>query len=182
MTAAEHDRPAASVGQLRALAHPLRLRILRLCRDRELTNKELADALGIAPGTALRHVRELVQAGFLVAGEARTGNRGARERPYRSTGISTALAVHHVGHAELSRQVELATVAAYHAELAAAPPEAIRSHLRWTLRLPPAALAEMTERIEAILGEYADLADRHGGGEAITTNLLWSLHDVPPPP
>jgi predicted ArsR family transcriptional regulator len=93
MPVSESALPAASVAQLRALAHPVRLRILRLCLDREMTNKELADKLGIAPGTALRHVRELLATGFLAAGEVRTGRRGALERPYRSTGAASTVAI-----------------------------------------------------------------------------------------
>lgn len=170
-------QPRASADQLKALAHPLRLRILRLCLDRELTNKELSDALDVAPGTVLRHVRELVQAGFLAAAPVRTGRRGALERPYRSTGTASALVVHDVGHSDLSRQVELATVAAHHAELAVAPPGAVRSQLRWTMRIHPDALTEMTRRVEAVIADYTGRNDPAG----VPVNLLWSLHEIGSP-
>ena len=55
------------------MSHPLRVRILRLCGDSELTNKQLADRLGVDAGTAYYHVRQLVAAGFLEPAAVRTG-------------------------------------------------------------------------------------------------------------
>ncbi len=72
----------------RALASPLRMRILRLCLHEARTNKELAEELDVNPGTLLHHVRSLVSTGFLVAEHPRIGARGAREIPYRATGRS----------------------------------------------------------------------------------------------
>ena len=72
----------------RALSSPVRVRILRLCLHRERTNQEIAEALELNPATALHHVRTLLNTGFLSAGAPRTGNRGAKEIPYRATGLS----------------------------------------------------------------------------------------------
>lgn len=72
----------------RALSSPLRLRVLRLCAFDARTNKELAQLLDVNPGTMLHHVRTLVQTGFLAAEPERTGAHGAREVPYRATGLS----------------------------------------------------------------------------------------------
>ncbi|WP_405217969.1 ArsR/SmtB family transcription factor [Agrococcus sp. Ld7] len=72
----------------RALSSPLRLRVLRLCAFEARTNKELAQLLGVNPGTMLHHVRTLVQTGFLAAEPDRSGTGGAREVPYRATGRS----------------------------------------------------------------------------------------------
>ena len=72
---------AALQAKARALASPLRLRILRLCLHEARTNRELAEELGINPGTLLHHVRSLTTNGFLVAEEPRKGARGAREVP-----------------------------------------------------------------------------------------------------
>ena len=69
----------------RALASPVRWRILRACMPEALTNKELADLLGVNPGSMLHHVRTLVAAGFLAPGEVRRGSRNAVEIPYRTT-------------------------------------------------------------------------------------------------
>ena len=72
----------------RALASPLRLRILRFCLYESRTNREIAQEFGLNPGTSLHHVRTLVENGFLAPDEPRTGRRGAREIPYRATGRS----------------------------------------------------------------------------------------------
>ncbi|HEV8373300.1 MAG TPA: winged helix-turn-helix domain-containing protein, partial [Actinomycetota bacterium] len=82
------ERRAATPEEARALANPLRLRILRLSLDQALTNKQLAERLGMDPGTVLHHVRTLVRTGFLAAEAVRQGERGALEKPYRATGKS----------------------------------------------------------------------------------------------
>ena len=74
--------------RMRALSSPLRLRVLRLCAFESRTNKELAELLDINPGTMLHHVRTLVQTGYLAAEPERAGAQGAREIPYRATGLS----------------------------------------------------------------------------------------------
>ncbi|MGI8417870.1 MAG: ArsR/SmtB family transcription factor, partial [Nakamurella sp.] len=67
------------------MAHPLRLRILRMCGMQELTNKQLADRLGRDPGTVLYHVRQLTEVGLVESAPVRTGKSGALEKPYRTT-------------------------------------------------------------------------------------------------
>jgi DNA-binding transcriptional ArsR family regulator len=86
-------RRPATEDEARAMASSTRLRILRLCLDGALTNKEIAARLGKDPASVLYHVRRLVDTGFLVAEEVRRGTRGARERPYRATGKSWVLDV-----------------------------------------------------------------------------------------
>jgi DNA-binding transcriptional ArsR family regulator len=86
--AAGEERRRATDAGARALASAVRLRILRLCRDTALTDKELAARLDRNPATVLHHVRTLLQTGFLAAEPERRGPRGAREVPYRATGKS----------------------------------------------------------------------------------------------
>src|SRR5688572_15892159 len=74
--------------RMRAISSPLRLRVLRLCAFESRTNKELAELLDVNPGTMLHHVRTLVQTGYLAAEPERAGAQGAREIPYRATGLS----------------------------------------------------------------------------------------------
>ena len=85
-------RPATDE-EARVMASAIRLRILRLCLDGALTNKEIAARLGRDPATVLYHVRRLVDTGFLVAEPVRRGVRGSREVPYRATGKSWVLDV-----------------------------------------------------------------------------------------
>jgi DNA-binding transcriptional ArsR family regulator len=70
--------------QLKALGHPLRVRVLEMLGhvdDSQLTNRELAQRLGVDPGHLHFHVRMLLKAGLI---ELADENGGGREKPYRS--------------------------------------------------------------------------------------------------
>jgi DNA-binding transcriptional ArsR family regulator len=70
--------------QLKALGHPLRVRVLEMLgQDGEwqLTNRELAQRLGVDPGHLHFHVRMLLRAGLIELAD--TEGRG-REKPYRA--------------------------------------------------------------------------------------------------
>ena len=146
-------RRQATEAEARALASALRLRILRLCLDEELTNKEIAHRLGRNPGSVLHHVRRLVDTGFLAALPERQGSRGSREIPYRATRKSwelTGLKERLPGLPSPS-QVMLQT---FLQELAEAGGE-MRDAGRLALTLTAEHLEEFTERIGAILDEFA---------------------------
>jgi DNA-binding transcriptional ArsR family regulator len=49
----------------KALSHPLRLAIIRLLRERAMTNEELAHALDVASGKLYFHTRQLLEAGMI---------------------------------------------------------------------------------------------------------------------
>jgi DNA-binding transcriptional ArsR family regulator len=68
--------------QLKALGHPLRLKVLQALAEKSeaLTNRELAAQLGVDPGHLHFHVRMLHKAGLI---ELAPGGRG-REKPYRA--------------------------------------------------------------------------------------------------
>jgi DNA-binding transcriptional ArsR family regulator len=69
--------------QLKALGHPLRVRILEMLgQDGEwqLTNRELAQRLSVDPGHLHFHVRMLLKAGLIELADAGRG----REKPYRA--------------------------------------------------------------------------------------------------
>lgn len=85
------ERRKATEAEAKALASSVRVRIIRLTYSEALTNKELAQRLGRDPATTLHHVRRLVATGFLEPQPSRKGNRGAKEIPYRSTGLSWRL-------------------------------------------------------------------------------------------
>ena len=67
--------------QLKALGHPLRLKVLQALgqTDRPLTNRELAARLSVDPGHLHFHVRMLHRAGLIELAEA-----AGREKPYRA--------------------------------------------------------------------------------------------------
>ena len=142
-------RREATPEEAKALAHPDRLRIIRLTFDESLTNKELADRLGRNPGTTLYHLRMLVATGFVAAEEARRGARGAAEVPYRSTGKSWTLDVGEPDH-----DVTRAMVEAFRAELLESPVDT-RKASRLALRLAPEQRVELQARLEALVEEAA---------------------------
>jgi DNA-binding transcriptional ArsR family regulator len=167
------ERRPATVKEVRALGHPLRLRILRLCGQRELTNKQLSDRLGKDPGTVLYHVRQLVDVGLIEAAPVRTGESGALEKPYRSTGQSWWL---DGGIDGTYAEVALAPLEAFDAELREAGPAAVATFERFTLHLSPDDVAELDRRILAVLDEYVETdslrADQPTHGGVFVLHLL----------
>jgi DNA-binding transcriptional ArsR family regulator len=146
--AAAGGRPP-SLQEARALAHPLRARILRLCLDEELTNKELAAALGERPATVLHHVRTLVASGFLKEGAWRRGPRGSTEKPYRATGKSAQL--DHAMDGDMALRAIFEAVAA---EIEEAGPDAVVEGVRMPLRLGPQQLDELLGQIRALIARF----------------------------
>ena len=78
--------------QLKALGHPLRLRVLEMLgeeADKAFTNRELAGKIGIDHGHLHFHVRMLLKAGLIRLAE---GDGGRREKPYRAVAKNITVA------------------------------------------------------------------------------------------
>jgi DNA-binding transcriptional ArsR family regulator len=73
-----------SVAALRALAHPLRLRLVELFAEAPRTTKQVAELLGEPPTRLYHHVNALERAGLLRLRETRA-NRGAVEKWYEAS-------------------------------------------------------------------------------------------------
>jgi len=144
------ERRPATEDVARTLASPLRLRILRLCLDVSLTNKEIAERLGKDPASVLYHVRRLVRTGFLVAEDERRGTRGAREVPYRSTGKSWTLSI---GESEDPRLAASTLVEAFVQDAARVGFEKVDG-TRLGLRLTPGEHDELTQRLYELIEEF----------------------------
>jgi DNA-binding transcriptional ArsR family regulator len=147
---------------MRALASPIRLRILRLTLDQSRTNKEIAALLQVTPATALHHVRTLVDAGFLMAEPVRRGTRGSRERPYRATRLSWQI---DTSDADPSGLVKRASLQAFLEELDELPATERFSTARLGLLLSPARKKELEDRLSALFDEFEKLP-REPDGEA----------------
>lgn len=151
------QRRPATEDEARALASSVRLRILRQCLDRALTNKEIAARLDLNPATTLHHVRKLVATGFLEAQEERRGTRGAREIPYLATGKSWTLDVHEgqalgANKAMLDaflEEVHLVGLDTYRE----GEPEVAMSRLG--IRVPADQLEELRGRMSDLLNDFA---------------------------
>lgn len=150
-------RRLATPEERKALAHPLRMRILRLCLDESLTNKEMATALGKDPGSILFHVRKLAELEFLVPEEVRAGKRGALEKPYRATSKSWEL---DMGLGEPSGTVAMVDV--FRTELLEAGPETLLFSSRAALQLSDERLDELRDRLQQTIDEFAEVRDPHG--------------------
>jgi DNA-binding transcriptional ArsR family regulator len=187
LAAVDARRRRATVLQAKAAAHPLRLRILRLCGLQPMTNKQLADRLHTQPGTTLYHVRLLVRAGLLEPAPVRTGASGALEKPYRASGLSWWLS----GYGDTDEgepyddrddESSLATIEAFQAELREAGPGSVRTTARFMLHLSDEEVQELDRRLLAVLDEYVQTD--HQRLDRPTLGGLVVLHELadPAPP
>jgi DNA-binding transcriptional ArsR family regulator len=76
------DAGAGGQAALRALAHPIRLRMLSLLTDAELTAAEIARELAITHANASYHLRNLLAGGVITAGREEK-IRGGLAKRYR---------------------------------------------------------------------------------------------------
>jgi DNA-binding transcriptional ArsR family regulator len=151
----------ATAEEFKAMAHPLRLRILRYCLHEPHTNKEIADHFDKDPATTLHHVRLLVRTGFLVAEPVRAGRRGALEKPYRATGKTWDLSL---SRPEDQGVEMLAVLDALRDELLEVGPDGVLAGARMGLKLSDERAAQLEARIEDLVAEYADrLTDDEDG-------------------
>jgi len=166
----QKKRRLATAEERKALAHPLRIRILRLCLDESLTNKEIAEALGKDPGSTLFHVRKLLELEFLVLEEVRAGKGGALEKPYRATGKSWEL---DMGLEEASGA--LFAVDAFRAELLEAGHTELLMYIRSALQLNEEHLNELRDNLQETIDEFSELRDSDGR----PISLLAAMHERP---
>jgi DNA-binding transcriptional ArsR family regulator len=162
----------ATPEEFKAMANPLRLRILRLCLHEPRTNKEVAERLGKDPATTLHHVRLLVRTGFLEPQPVRTGARGALEKPYLATRKSWDL---HVSRPEDQVTELMASVDAFRAEVSEVPPEGWIEGTRLGLKLNAASALELAHRLNELAHEY-EARPSDPDGEA--HGLFISLHKL----
>jgi DNA-binding transcriptional ArsR family regulator len=172
MTEPRRRRPATPE-EAKALGHPLRLRIMRMCLVEELTNKQLADRLDRDPGTVLHHVRQLVSAGLLEQAPVRTGASGALEKPYKSNNETWWL---DGPLAEADAETRFAPIEIFQEEIRAAGPESVAVHEKFLLHLSPDEIEELDRRILAVLDEY--VATDHERSDRPAVGGIFVLHHV----
>lgn len=156
-------RREATEEEARALANPIRLRILRLLRFERLTNAEIADRLAMRPATTLHHVRTLLRSGFVEHDTERPGPNGITEKPYRDTAKSWTL---DVGETRTGKRLSTAALEAFVAEVAEAGGK-LQGSTRQALNLNRASLKELTDRLGAVFDDFEDRDDPDGDPYAI---------------
>lgn len=160
---------AEEEARIRALSSPVRLRVLRLCAFESRTNKELAELLEINPGTMLHHVRSLVSTGYLAAEPERSGNQGAREVPYRATGLSWRTPIPDGSYVLVETFLQ---------QIDGVPPDEL--DVTWLgLKLNNEHKIEFQERLYALVNEFKE---RGPDPDGATYSLFAALHPDRNPP
>lgn len=145
----------ATRAEARALAHPVRLRIIRLASQEALSTSQLSARLEVEKATVLHHVRTLLREGFLTEAPPRRSAAGRPEKPYRSTRKSLTISL--TG----TPQWPLAVLDAFRQEVAEHD-DPFPAIVRRPLRLSVAARAELVERLSRLADEF-EARDDPGG-------------------
>ena len=137
-------------GQLKALGHPLRLRVLELLgeNDEMLTNRELAQRLEVDPGHLHFHVRTLLKAELIQRVE---GGHG-REKPYRAVANTIRVAPELLTSPGATSDVHAAILDEVNAGWAKFGPQGKFRSAQVTVRIAPERVRELWE----ILSERVD--------------------------
>lgn len=155
-----------STSELRALAHPVRLRLLGLLRlDGPATATSLAGRLGLNSGATSYHLRQLAQHGFVVEDTER-GN--GRDRWWKAAHRSTHTAAPEPGDDEGEETLDayVQAVATFYTERLqraieerpVLPREWRRAETLsdWMFRLTPTGARKLLDAIFALVQETAD--------------------------
>ena len=166
---------------VKAMSHPLRVRILAVLDERQASPNELAGWLGASLGTVAYHVRTLLQLGFIELKDE-TRVRGAVEHHYRAVPRPSVGAEAWAQASPIAKQAAVGSALeaiGEYARLSAAAGGFDRSEAqlrRMVLKLDARGFAQLSracekllERVEKIEG---DAAKRLGSGQdAIETGL-----------
>jgi DNA-binding transcriptional ArsR family regulator len=144
------DRPE----QLKALGHPLRLRVLELLgeNDEQLTNRELAQRLEVDPGHLHFHVRTLLKAGLIRRVE---GGHG-REKPYRAVAHTIRVAPELLSAPGATSDVQEAILDEVRAGWTKFGPQGRFRSAQVTVRIPPERVREIWAMVSEKVDELED--------------------------
>jgi DNA-binding transcriptional ArsR family regulator len=161
------------VRTLKALAHPLRGRLLATLRtDGPSTASRLAERLGESSGSTSYHLRQLAGYGFVeeLPDEGNGRDRWWRAR-HRSTHFDTATFMSDPGGREAVDELAVRQIGQQQRLLANHVTEspqlddewrAAVSLNDWGLRLSPAAARELAEELNAVLARWRDTREEPG--------------------
>ena len=163
-------RADAALHRLRALAHPLRQRLLALFAHERMTTKQAALRLGETPTKLYHHVAALERAGLVVLRETRP-NRGTVEKYYEAVTHSVPAgredvaspAVRQAIGATVFEQARQDFFAALEPGSGLDPPPAA---VRLLARLAPDQARALRREILALVGRFRAMAKRGERGGA----------------
>jgi DNA-binding transcriptional ArsR family regulator len=180
-------------GALRALSHPVRLRILGVLRvEGPATASGLADRLGESSGTTSYHLRQLARHGFVV--DDRTRGNG-RERWWRAAHQSTRTgddledsaagreAADAFGQAVAVVHTETLQRATEQRSLLSPDWRAASTLSDWALRLTPVRARALTAALAAVVEGWAEDGEDGEAREdsADVADFLVQVHAFPRP-
>jgi DNA-binding transcriptional ArsR family regulator len=157
--------------QLKALGHPLRLRVLELLaeNDEQLTNRELAQRLEVDPGHLHFHVRTLLKAGLIE--RIKTGY--GREKPYRAVAHTIRVAPELLAHASVTGDVHEAILDQVNQGWSKFGPAGQFRSAQMTVRIDPENVRELWDALAARADELEDTSH-----EPIVITLLSHPHSA----
>jgi DNA-binding MarR family transcriptional regulator len=155
--------------QLKALGHPLRLRVLELLgeNDEQLTNRELAKRLDVDPGHLHFHVRTLLKAGLIQRVERAHG----REKPYRAVAHTIRVAPELLSAPGATADVHEAILEQVNDGWAKFGPQGRFRSAQVTVRIEPERIRELWDMLSERVDELEDPAN-----EPIVITLLAHPH------
>jgi predicted ArsR family transcriptional regulator len=179
-------RHLTSPTELRALSHPTRLTLLMLLDEEgPLTATEAGERIGESPANTSFHLRTLARYGYV---EEAPGGRG-RQRPWKlvpreikipGDELSAEAKLAADALLELIRERDIEQLRAYGRTRAHYPKDwrEAAKEMRLSLHLTADELAEIGERIEALLEPYVQ---REASNQRLegTLPVLFGLHAVP---
>jgi DNA-binding transcriptional ArsR family regulator len=168
------------IAGLRALSHPVRLKMLGLLRtEGPATATTLAHRLDLNTGATSYHLRQLAQHGF-IREDTERGN--ARDRWWRAAHDSTRTDFRAQGESDEDVEAYLSTVALLYgdrlraavAELAFLPPEwrTVGTLSDWERSLTPAAADALVRALAALIEETPDSDEADAAPFAINLNAF----------
>lgn len=172
--------------QIRALAHPLRQRIINLLNDAPYTNKQLATMLHVSPPRLHFHVRELLTAGLIeIVAEQPKGS--VIEKYYRSAARVMRLGSSAWQAADKEELMET-TLDAVRQEFIRASsyfgghlPKMLFTHE--LVRISTERLRRIEERLQAIHEDvYQAIKDPNRDSYENFVAVTYLLHSLPPVP
>jgi len=163
-------------GVHKAMADPLRIRLLEWVAEAPRSARELADCAGLPADRLYYHLGQLEQAGLIEVAEYRRLDRGKVERIYAPAeteppGDDADPEETAVFLGSMLEATALDITAACQARRAGRRRE-VDLH-RGTVRLTDEALAELRGRIEQLAARFAD-----SGGDGVRTRVVLTLVDL----